>query len=556
MLKIQHHRGPDAQGQYVSEGNHVGLNHNRLSIIDLSDAGIQPLHDPTRRYSMVFNGEVYNYLEIRAQLEPEFNFRTNTDSEVVLNSYLKWGEACLDKFIGMFSIAIWDEKEKSFWAARDRFGVKPFNYAFDANNNLYFASEIKAIHAAGIPKVADENSWSAYLNLGRYDHDENTFWKGVKKLLPGHWMKLSDGNLKIKKWYELSSHTGIDFDSRSMNEVMDEYFGLLEENIRLRFRADVPVGINISGGLDSSALLNMVNKEKGKESINAFTFITGDANYDELPWVQQMIGKTHHPLIPCLLTVDQVPGMAESIQFHEDEPFGGMPTIAYARVFEEARQRGIIVLLDGQGMDEQWAGYDYYRKSQTELTTPSVQGTSDSPVRPDCLTPEFLSLTSPWKAPEMYPDKLRNLQYRDSFYTKIPRALRFNDRISMRSSTELREPFLDHRLFELAYRQREEYKIKNDQGKWLLRELLRTHLPGNIVEAPKRPLQTPQREWLRNELKDWTYGHIESAIKKFDGQWLNGKEIHKNWEKFLKGESDNSFYIWQWVSLGMMLGQE
>ena len=551
MLKIQHHRGPDAEGQFISEDKLVGLNHNRLSIIDLSDAGIQPMHDETGRYTLVFNGEVYNYLEIKNELGNLFSFKTQTDSEVVLYSYIHWGEACLDKFIGMFSFAIWDEYEKTLFAARDRFGVKPFNYAIDANN-FYFASEIKAIHAGGIPKEASEAAWSAYLNLGRYDHDENTFWKDVKKLMGGHWLKYRNGKIEIKKWYELSERIGIGYDARSPELVMEEYFSLLQDNIRLRFRSDVPVGINISGGLDSSALLALVDKEKGRDAINAFTFITGDEDYDELPWVQEMINKTHHPLIPCLLRPEMVPQMAENIQYYEDEPFGGMPSIAYARIFEEAHLRGVTVLLDGQGMDEQWAGYDYYRNSLTNINTPSVQGTSDSPVRPECLMKEFRAFTSDWKAPEMFPDKLRNLQYRDTFYTKIPRALRFNDRISMRSSTELREPFLDHRLFELAFEQREDLKIRDGQGKWFMRELLKQHLPGKITEAPKRPLQTPQREWLRNELKDWSYSHIENIIKKYDGTWLNGKEILSQWENFVDGKSDNSFYVWQWISLGMM----
>ncbi len=550
MLKIQHHRGPDAQGQYISADQMVGLNHNRLSIIDLSEGGRQPLHDASGRYTMVFNGEVYNYLEIRRQLESSFTFKTQTDSEVVLYSYIKWGAACLDKFIGMFSILIWDDVEKTIFAARDRLGVKPFHYYF-SNQQFYFASEIKAIHAAGIPKIANAAAWSAYLSVGRYDHDENTFWEGIKKLMPGHFLTLKDGQLNIKQWYDLSSHSGLDYDQRSYKEVVEEYFALLQESIHLRFRSDVPVGINISGGLDSSALLSLVDKEKGRDAINAFTFVTDDPNYDELPWVQEMINSTHHPLIPCLLRPEQVPDMAESLQFHEDEPFGGMPTIAYARVFEEARARGVIVLLDGQGMDEQWAGYDYYRNSLTNINTPAIQGTSDSPVRPECLTPEFAALTESWKAPEKYPDKLRNLQFRDAFYTKIPRALRFNDRVSMRSSTELREPFLDHRLFEIAFRQRDEFKINHGQGKWFMRELLKQYLPGKIVEAPKRPLQTPQREWLRNELKDWTYSKIEQMIANYDGQWLDGKQILKQWNNFLEGKSDNSFYVWQWISLGM-----
>jgi asparagine synthase (glutamine-hydrolysing) len=551
MLQIQSHRGPDAHDIYIDDSQTTGLVHNRLSIIDLSDAGRQPMKDSSGRFVMVFNGEVYNYLEIRSQLSSEFNFRTQTDSEVILNAYIKWGASCLDKFIGMFAIVIYDIDNRKLWIARDRFGVKPLNYAFDGNGNFCFASEIKALHAFGIPREINEEAWASYLGYGRYDHQETTFWKNVYKLMPGHLMTLTDGKLTIKKWYKLEDKTGTEYDQRSIDQVAEEYFGLMQDSIRLRFRADVPVGINLSGGLDSSALLNLVNNVQGENSaISAFTFITGDDRYDELHWVKEMISKTKHPLITCLLEAKEVPAMAESVQYYEDEPFGGIPTLAYARVFEEARKAGVIVLLDGQGMDEQWAGYDYYRNADTGMASPTIQGTRDKSVLPECLDPEFMSLAQKWITPEKYPDKLRNLQYRDAFYTKIPRALRFNDRISMRSSTELREPFLDHRLFEIAFREPVHFKIQNGTGKWFMRQLLKNHLPGNVVEAPKRPLQTPQREWLRGPLKDWSYSMIQQAIS--ENGFLNKKEVIRHWNIFQQGESDNSFYIWQWISLALL----
>jgi len=551
MLAIQRHRGPDDEDIYISDDQLTGLAHNRLSIIDLSEAGRQPMHDLSGRYYMVFNGEVYNYLEIRKKLSAEFTFKSQSDSEVILYAYIKWGSACLDQFVGMFAIAIWDTHEKLLWIARDRFGVKPLNYAFDANNNFYFASEIKTLHAGGIPKEINEPAWAAYLGYGRYDHDENTFWKGVNKLMPGHFLTLKDNNFKITKWYDLHDKTGDEYDNRSIEDVSEEYLTLLEENIKFRFRSDVPVGINLSGGLDSSALLSLVNKVKGEDSdVIAFTFYTGDSRYDELPWVREMISHTNHPLISCLLQATDVPELAASVQYHQDEPFGGIPTLAYAKLFEEARKEGVIVLLDGQGMDEQWAGYDYYRNVETNISRPTIQGSNDRSVLPECLDNEFLAMSGNWKAPEKYPDKLRNLQYRDALYTKIPRALRFNDRISMRASTELREPFLDHRLFEIAFRQQASFKINGTTGKWFMRQLLKNYLPGKVVEAPKRALQTPQREWLRKDLRNWAEAQIENAINNVS--FLNRNEVIKHWEAFLNEESDNSFYVWQWISLGLM----
>jgi asparagine synthase (glutamine-hydrolysing) len=557
MVARQHHRGPDAQGLYVDRSGLAGLGHNRLSIIDLSEAGRQPMSDPTGRYWLVFNGEIYNYLELRRELDADYRFRTRTDSEVLLAAYQKWGEGCLDRLIGMFTFLIWDEQERRLFAARDRFGVKPLYYHQERDGALFVASEIKALHAAGIPARPDPAAWATYLAFGHYDHSERTFWEDISSVPPGHTLAWRLGQTTITRWYDLAERVGPEYDARPLDTVREEYLALLADSVRLRFRADVPVGINLSGGLDSSTLLGLVQAVQGPESdVKAFTFVTGDPQYDELPWVKQMLSRTLHPSITCRIAPEDVPALAESVQAHEDEPFGGLPTLAYARLFERARREGVIVLLDGQGMDEQWAGYDYYVSALAGEASGVVQGTRESPVRPESLVREFRSLAEPLELPRPFPDSLRNTQYRDARYTKIPRALRFNDRVSMRSSTELREPFLDHRLFELALKQQPERKIAGDTRKWLLREIVRDLLPGGVVEAPKRALQTPQREWLRGPLQSWAGELIESSLARFDRAWLEGDVVRREWQKFLRAESDNSFYVWQWISLGLLTVNE
>jgi asparagine synthase (glutamine-hydrolysing) len=335
--------------------------------------------------------------------------------------------------------------------------------------------------------------------------------------------------------------------------VQEEYETLLVENVRLRFRSDVPVGINLSGGIDSCTLLGVVQAVQGEGScVKAFTFVTGDPRYDELRWVSQMLSRTRHQSVACCLRPEDVPAMAESVQAHQDEPFGGLPTLAYARLFEQARSEGVIVLLDGQGMDEQWAGYDYYLSAEDDRAISIVQGTKTSLVRPECLTPDFRRLAERFEAPQPFADRLRNLQYRDARYTKIPRALQFNDRISMRASTELREPFLDHRLFEMALRQPPKLKIANGRGKHLLRQIARKFLPYGVVEAPKRALQTPQREWLRGCLRGWTEEYIQKALSVYGGTWLDHNAVKAAWQQYCDGESDHSFFVWQWVNLGLM----
>ena len=552
MQFSQRHRGPDGQDCYIDPSGLAGLAHNRLSIIDLSEAGRQPMWSSDGNLAVIFNGEIYNYLELRAELSG-YPFQSRTDTEVILAAYQRWGEACLDRFHGMFALVIWNQRERSVFAARDRFGVKPLHYA-QHNGAVYLASEIRALHAAGIPAEMNEAAFASYLTAGLHDHSRQTFWNHIEALPAGHKLTLTEDRMQVECWYDLANATGTDLDQRPAEVVEEEYRELLLDSVRLRFRSDVPVGINLSGGLDSSTLLGLVQAVDGQASqLGAFTYITGDPAYDELPWVQQMLAHTHHPSLVCRLTPEETRCLAESIQRHESEPFGGLPTVAYGKLFETIRAAGVVVVMDGQGMDEQWAGYDYYEALSSPSNTAPVQGTKQRTVRPECLTPEFRALATPFDPPQPFPDKLRNRQYWDARYTKIPRALRFNDRISMRCSVELREPFLDHRLFELALRQPAERKIANGTRKWMLRRIARKLLPNEIVEAPKRPLQTPQREWLRGPLMPWANDMIESALSRWSGSWLDEPMVRSEWQQYREGRSDNSFFVWQWISLGLMI---
>jgi asparagine synthase (glutamine-hydrolysing) len=361
MVAAQRHRGPDAEGVYLDPSKTAGMGHNRLSIIDLSPAGRQPMSNRDGSLRIVFNGEIYNYLELRAELS-DYEYRSQTDTEVILAAYERWGAACLDRLIGMFAFLIWDEREQKMFAARDRFGVKPLYYHISADRDLSLASEIKALLGAGIAAEPDEVSWASYLTNGLHDHSERTFWKNIRSLPPGHYLMWQYGaGTRITRWYDLAERSGEEYDSRPVAETREEYLSLLTNSVRLRFRSDVPVGVNLSGGLDSSTLLALIKTVQGESNeTRAFTFTCGDSRYDETPWVRQMLERTRHPLTVSRITPEEVPSLAESVQSAEDEPFGGLPTLAYAKLFSDARQHGVIALLDGQGMDEQWAGYDYY----------------------------------------------------------------------------------------------------------------------------------------------------------------------------------------------------
>jgi asparagine synthase (glutamine-hydrolysing) len=552
LTQAQHHRGPDGAQIYFDSDHQVGLGHNRLGIIDLSPNAAQPMQNSHADRWIVFNGEIYNYKELRAELF-DYPFRTHSDTEVILAAYERWGEACLDHLIGMFAFVLWDQRDQKLLAVRDRFGVKPLFYHSAGDGTLYVASEIQALLAAGIGSQPDAAAWASYLVLGLHDHQPATFWRDIFSLPPGHKLTCRQGRINVSCWYDLACHTGREFDLRTEDEVLEHYLGLLQESMRLRFRSDVPVGVALSGGLDSSIVLSLVDSLGGLENTTVFTYTTGDPNYDELPWVRRMLAATNHPLVVTQLRPEQVPDLASSVQQHESEPFGGLPTLAYALLFEEARRRGVIVLCDGQGLDEQWAGYDYYRNPERSGLNGPVQASNNNTFRPECLRPEFSELAERFSPNLPFDDALRKRQYFDTRYAKIPRALRFNDRVSARSSTELREPFMDHRLFEIALRQTADRKIRNGTHKWLLRQGARRLMPDAVAEAPKRPVQTPQREWLRGPLRKWAWGRVESALSQYGGVWLDGERVRRACTQYFDGGDDNSFYLWQWISLGLMV---
>ncbi len=551
MLEVTKHRGPDASESWMD--SRCCLGHNRLSIIDLHSTANQPMLSNCGRYVIVFNGEIYNYLELKEALKFEYTFKTQSDTEVLLAAFIKYGTNVAEKLNGMFAFLIWDKEAKKVFACRDRFGVKPFYYTI-YNGNFYFASEIKAFFAAGIPKKENWKVWANYLVYGSYGMPNETFWDKIEQLPSGHILELevaegrtlSSKDKKITQWYDFVSRVNA-IEPMEESVLKSNYLELLNDSISLRFRADVKIGFNISGGLDSSVLLALVNKQfPDNKTIEAFTFYSDNKAYDELPWVEQMIAITGNPLNKCLLKAEDIDSLIKDVSYYQDEPFGGFPTLAYSLIFKEARRKNITVLLDGQGMDEAWAGYDYYHTNSGF----TVQGTTTSPVRPEVLTPEFVQLAEKDRYQQPFSDPLKNLQYRDIFYTKIPRALRFNDRISMMHSTELREPFLDYRLVELAFAQDAKVKIKDKQTKWMLRQLVKDYLGNSIALASKRPLQTPQREWIAGDLNELMSEKINAFAS---NPFVNKQKILKLWTDYLSGNSDNSFYVWQWVNANEMI---
>jgi asparagine synthase (glutamine-hydrolysing) len=451
----------------------------------------------------------------------------------------------------MFALAVWDGRRQELLCARDRFGVKPLYYHVDERGMLRFASEIKALRAGGVPAVPDEHTWRQYLGYGLYDHSDRTFFAGIHSLPAGHVLRWRRGEIETARWYDLPSRVLARYpDERRDEVVIDEYLGLLEESVRLRFRSDVPVGINLSGGLDSSLLLALVRRIQGdSEAVAAFTFTCGDARYDESPWVRQMLAATGHPWHLSELAPKEVPALAAGVAVAEDEPYGGVPSLAHSRLFAEARAKGVIVLLDGQGLDEQWAGYDYYARPAS--TGAVVQGSRTAATRDDLLERSFFEPGRDARDPiPSWSDvPLLNRRLQDVLHTKIPRALRFNDRISMMHSCELREPFLDHRLVELALSQPADRLIRGEERKVLLRRLAAPLVPPSVRLAPKRPVQTPQGEWLAGPLAWWVEDLVSRSV--LCREWYRADSLERALEALRSGATDNSFAVWQIVSLAL-----
>jgi asparagine synthase (glutamine-hydrolysing) len=554
MSSILLHRGPDYQGKYFN--GKVGLGHNRLSVIDLSPAGHQPMVLEEDGLVLVFNGEILNYKELRQELSGE-SFFSETDSEVLLRAFKVWGKECLHRLDGMFAFAIFDRNKRELFLARDRFGIKPLYYSRQSNG-FYFASEPKGLFAAGITKSNNIKAWSTYLSFGTYEHAEYTFFKDVFQLRAGSCATVSaDSEVIFDTYYDFATIVTSSTDEKIEDEktISDEYLSALSNAVSKCFRSDVPVGISISGGVDSSILMAMV-RESGQnlDQVKAFTYTCGDERYDETPWVRELMMQQPHPWYISKTNCEAIPDLIIQTAINQEEPFGGFNTICLSELCKLAKREKVTVLLDGNGLDEQWGGYEYYSKknwTREEYVRGPVQASSSSPVRSECLTPELRKEAETLDFSRPFKSLLDNLRYRDLVYTKIPRALRFSDRASMMHSRELRVPFLDHRLVEYSFKVAPSHLIFNSQHKYLLRNMAKPFIPESVLRAPKRPLHTPQREWLANELS----GFVDDLIlsKKFrELGWFDLKAVDKEWANFKNSEADNSFFVWQWVSAALM----
>ena len=608
-IDIVAHRGPDGAGwrEFHSPAGRAALGHRRLAIIDVSDAGLQPMADATGRFHLVFNGEIYNYLELRDELKALGHvFRSDSDSEVLLAAYQVWGSACLERFFGMFAFLIWDDRDKAFFAARDRFGIKPL-YVMANGRGIAFASEIKQL--LGLPGLAARMNLARvrdFLAFGTSDHTAETMFEGVLQLQPGCYTRIDassawDGSFEPRRWYAIPPYSVLNL---SEDEAAERFRALLADSVRMHLRSDVRVGSCLSGGLDSSSIVGLMAQALGEQGcdarVNTVSACYAEKTVDEKPFMEAVVehaGAQPHYIFP---RAEDVFARAEDITWHQDEPFGSSSIFAQWCVFKAAHEAGIKVMLDGQGADEQLAGYhaaymyymsdllrrqDYATLVRTMIERHRVHGASfadqaqrfigpalpaplrafllrrrENLVKHDWTNSEALrSFNSAPPAPEIASTlnglppitDIASLCVVLTFASNLQMLLHWEDRKSMAHSIEARVPFLDHRLVEFSLALGNEHKIVRSDTKRILRRAMADLLPKVVRERrDKLGFATPEEAWFRGPLKPMIVEGVEATLKRFP-DLLNPRGTRALAADMLEGRRPVDFTLWRIVNIGI-----
>lgn len=546
MIKAQQHRGPDVASSWISSfvDAQIGLAHNRLKITDLSDDSNQPFIDEETGLITLLDGNIFNYKELRNYLCHYYTFRTNGTIEVLSKAWHRWGKAMLNKINGNFVIAIYDQSARHIFIARDRIGIKPLYFSLQ-KGNLYFASEIKALFAAGVSRQMSSARWAEYFVYSSHGMPYETFWDNIYQLPAGSSLLFNGFTLDICKWYELDKVIKEIEAPRNEKEFIERFQEITNDSIRNNITADVPVGMNLSGGINSALLLGLIHKNAPYLPIKAFSYYNENKLSNEVLWTTEMLSHTHYKYEQIKVTSKMIRKEAYLIAKIQDEPFDELNTLAYAHLFHIAKNRGTTVLCDGTGLNETWGNYPIIKTYQ-------YYG-SKTPL---CLKDEFIKLAKTPEYPKPFQNKIDNTRYKDLFYERIPHILRLNDRISMAFSTELRKPFLDHRLIELSFITPEKIKIKPSTNKWIVRHNAKELMPTSTRLAPKEHInKTHQNKWFTNELKDWVDETVYNLRTGKVSHWIKGESLEKEWQRYKNGASYDPCRILKWINLHIILNQ-
>lgn len=609
-IEIIAHRGPDGQGWKVFESaaGPVALGHRRLSIIDLDSRADQPMSTADGRYWLVYNGEIYNYLELKEELSAKgVTFRTTSDSEVLLAGYAQWGQDVLNRLMGMFAILIWDARDQKLFAARDRFGIKPLYFVANGNG-LALGSEIKQLH--GLPGISTRiNTVRAYdfLSAGYTDQSAETLFADIRQLRAGECAtfdlaRWAPGDaVPVQRWYDIPRTRGADM---SEAEAAARFKDLFLDSVRLHLRSDVRVGSCLSGGLDSSAIVSAMDRlldASAPDKIHTVSACYVAKEVDEKPFMDAVVAHTRatpHYIYP---DPETALAAAEKITWHQDEPYGSTSIYSQWCVFEEAKRQSIKVMLDGQGADEQLAGYHggFWYHQQALLRARDWPGLARlvidrkrwhglgmadqaiailGPRAPAWLKVRARRALAPSTAGDQWLSSalmneaakdggaLAGVLARDTLPAitdigelclalvkgaSLPMLLRYEDRNSMAHAIEARVPFLDHRLVEFNLGLWDRHKIVGGDTKRVLRTAMDGILPEKVRQRrDKLGFATPEQRWFRGPLRVLVEQGVHETMDRYP-DLLNRPQVEVYMKAALDGERPVDFTLWRIFNFGL-----
>lgn len=609
------HRGPDGAGFYLNKESYLGFGHRRLSILDISDKGKQPMSYDNGRYWITYNGEIFNFIEIRKDLVKRgYKFNSESDTEVILGSYKEWGEACLGKFNGMWSFAIWDEIAKKLFIARDRFGVKPLYFFYNPGSFLAFASETIAFSYLDgfVRKIDEQNLSHAITDSFSLEGFGKTIFKGIKQLLPGHYIEVSpSGGFTNKKWWD--TRDCLSDVPRSYDDQVELFKNLFEDACRIRMRSDVPIGTALSGGLDSSSVYSMLyflmKKSGARERVpkdwqRAFVACFTDTSISEKRYAEQVIsftnGQAEYLETDFSNIADRV---VETTQRFDSVYFS--PLIAASDIYKAMRQAGIKVSLDGHGVDEMMYGYqplvaNAYRAAvangekefakeilsvyrEMQLASIGVEDVSDLSMSTKTWkrhVPQFIKniykiargvKLDPWlkrssvefQLPlvrtilgDGFDKRIDHFAYNSFHLTILPTILRNFDRASMQHGVEVRMPFMDWRLVAFVFSLPQQSKIGDGYTKRIVRDAMKGLMPDSIrLRKQKIGLNAPMVEWFSGPLKQFLTDTISSGSFLESGIW-DGPAVRSFFEAKLKDGSlsySDCLRVWPYINAHIIM---
>ena len=584
MVQKIKHRGPDQEKIFKNQMGIFGF--VRLKIIDISDRSNQPFLSENKKIQIIYNGEIYNYKNLKEQYFPNKNFKSSGDGEVLIYLYEKYGIEFVNKVKGMFSICIIDENIKKIYLVRDRFGIKPLYYHYDSfKKTLYFCSEIKGIvELKNINTQINDKEAFKFFNQGLINSSGETWFKNIFQVKPSHFIEYSNDKIIEKKYYFLENQIDEKQDEKkiSFKTYMNDFKEKLQESFKEHNQFDVKAGIHLSGGVDSAVLAAMSNYNN--KEYNSYTFDFEQEKFSELKYAKQITDSTNLKNYSSILKEKDLPYYLLKVIGREYEPFSSLRVLSQHHLYDTYKD-DCRVILDGNGGDEIGAGYNYQmipwyldlqrkkhtirnknrflkyidlvkndsidknqfiRGSFSYFRSPGSATIDGSYYKNNLLfNNDFMSKNYNQKINKPFKSYLRNTQYADLYYLKLQRSLKYVDRASMYNSIEARVPFLDHKVVEAAFQIPSKFKVLNGQQRIIQKYPYKNYVKQESLYLNKRSIADPQSYWLKGTLKDMAYDTIYSSSFNQCG-FFNTKEVKKYFDLFLKAKTHfNSFLLFQ-----------